>query len=246
VNHSVWSQPEPILDLALVDGDSQLLILNTGKVAAYRMTDGKWSLSAQAFLSLARPTARDPRGRLEINADSLRAFVPGTTCTGALTPSVRFTCAPGSDSWPLNPREAGLEVHWVTDRNTLESAGVSGTFFNAGGDVFATSDNQIKDRANATMPGAEKWGSDLARIENPCGPNPLVIASAAGEALGGDQVQVFEIANGQAGAASEPLALPGAVTTLWPAETAGQVTLVVRNSKTGNYEASRLGLACTQ
>ena len=46
--------------------------------------------------------------------------------------------------------------------------------------------------------------------------------------------------------ASEPMALPGPITALWPAETPGQATLVVRNSKTGNYEASRLGVACAE
>jgi hypothetical protein len=40
--------------------------------------------------------------------------------------------------------------------------------------------------------------------------------------------------------------LTGPITALWPAETAGQATLVIRNSKTGNYEASRLGLACAE
>ena len=46
--------------------------------------------------------------------------------------------------------------------------------------------------------------------------------------------------------ASDPLPLPGPVTALWPAETRSQATLVVHNLQTGEYEASRLGLACTQ
>jgi hypothetical protein len=40
--------------------------------------------------------------------------------------------------------------------------------------------------------------------------------------------------------------LPGPVTALWAAETGREVTLVVHNLQTGQYEASRLGLACAQ
>ena len=71
---------------------------------------------------------RDPRGRLEIAAAALRVYLPGTTCSGVLQPSVIFTCAPSNEPWPLNPRDAALQVRWVTDRNLLESDGVRGAF----------------------------------------------------------------------------------------------------------------------
>ncbi len=77
-------------------------------------------------------------------------------------------------------------------------------------------------------------------------PDPTVLASGSGDNPDQDQAQAFEIASGRAAPLSEPLTLPGPITALWPAETTGQATLVVRNSKTGNYEASRLGVACTQ
>ena len=73
-----------------------------------------------------------------------------------------------------------------------------------------------------------------------------MIAAMPGDGPEHDQVQAFEMVSGQPVARSEALPLPGSVTALWPAETAGQATLVVRNSKTGNYEASRLALACAQ
>jgi len=47
-------------------------------------------------------------------------------------------------------------------------------------------------------------------------------------------------------ARSEPISLPGPVTALWPAVEPAQATLVVRNSNTGNYEASRLAVACAE
>jgi hypothetical protein len=72
------------------------------------------------------------------------------------------------------------------------------------------------------------------------------LGSAAGDAEDHDQIQAYEMVDGQAVAASDLLFLPGPVTALWPSETPGQSTLVIRNSKTGNYEASRLGVACTE
>lgn len=245
VKTPVWDQAEPVLDVVLLDSGSQLLVLSAGKVAGYRMADGNWTLSVQAFFTLARPPARDARGRLEFADGALRVYLPGTTCSSPLS-SLRFTCSAASDPWPLNPRDTAFEVRWVTDRNLLESSGVPGAFYNAAAGLLAASDSRIKDRANDPVAGADGWGSDLAGVENPCGSSTLVIASAAGDGQAGDQVRVFEIANGQAAPASEALALPGAVTALWPADASGQVTLVVRNSKTGNYEASRLGLACAE
>ncbi len=244
VQQPIFEQPEPVLDVLRLD--SQLLVLSSGKVAAYRLADGKWTLTAQALLALSRPIPRDPRGRLELAGGALHVYVPGTTCAGPANPPLRLTCFAANDSFPLNPREAAFEAHWVTDRNLLESSGVAGAFYTAAAGLVDAPDGRIKDRSNAAMAGTDSWGSDIASIENSCGPAPLVMTAASGDATAGDRVQLFDIASGQAVPASEALALPGPVTALWPAETPGQVTLVIRNSKTGNYEASRLGLACAE
>ena len=99
-------------------------------------------------------------------------------------------------------------------------------------------------RRSRPHPALKAGAATSPRIDNPCAQSAIAIAD--GNSSDHDQVQAFEIAGGQASAASEPLAMPGTVTALWPAETRGQVTLVVRNSQTGDYEASRLGLACAQ
>jgi hypothetical protein len=134
----------------------------------------------------------------------------------------------------------------VSDGNVLESAGLKGSLYNVAQDLFASSNGSIQDRAGVTAPGTESWGNDLAAIANPCGSGNVLIVSMAGDNREHDQVQVFEMIGGQPVARSEAMALPGVVTALWPAETPGQATLVVRNSKTGNYEASRLALACAE
>src|ERR1700722_3599407 len=110
-------------------------------------------------------------------------------------------------------------THWVPDRNVLE------------GDAPALS--------------FEGWGSDWANIADPCAAAGTVeIASSPNTEH--DSVRAYLILDRQANPVSDPLPLPGPVTALWPAETTGQATIVVHNLQTGEYEVSRLGLACTQ
>jgi len=242
----VWEQPEPVLDFLILDLDSQLLILSPARVTNFRLANGKWSANGQAFLTVDRPAPRDPRGRLEFINGALRAFLPGTTCSGQLKPQLEFACAPGNEPWPINSQDPATTVRWVSDSNVLQSGGVKGSFYNAAQGLFASSNDSIQDRAGTTAPGTESWGSDLAAIANPCRSGNVLIVSLPGDNREHDQVQIFEMISGQPVARSEALGLEGQVTALWPAETPGQATLVVRNPKTGNYEASRLALACAE
>ncbi len=209
----LWTQPDPILDILLVDSDSEMLVLSTTKVASYRSTGDKWTPSATASLLLPRPLPRDPRGRLEATAGGFEAFLPAATCTGAWNPELKLTCASGITNWP-----GTVGTHWVADRNVLEG--------------------------DAPTPSFEGWGSDWASIADPCGAGTVVIASSPNTEH--DSVRGYEVANGQATPASDAIPLQGPVTALWPAESHAQATLVVRNLQTGEYEASRLGLACTE
>jgi len=216
----LWTQPEPILDVLLLDSNPQMLVLSGSKIASFRFSGDKWTPSATASLVLPRPIPRDPRGRIERTPDGFRAYLPGATCTGALQPDLKVTCAPGNETWP------DAQVRWVTDRNMLESDAGKAPFYSI---------------ANGFFGGAEGWGSDIAAVNDHCNSGDAVIASSA--ATDHDEVRAY---TSQAMPASEALPLPGPVTALWPAEARGQVTLVVRNEQTGEYEASRLGLACSQ
>ena len=82
--------------------------------------------------------------------------------------------------------------------------------------------------------------ADRASIANPCGTGTLEIASNANNEH--DSVRVRDGAD----PVSDPLTLPGPVTALWPAESGREVTLVVHNLQTGEYEASRLLVACNR
>ena len=128
-------------------------------------------------------------------------------------------------------------MRWVSDRNALESDRVRGAFFSAGAGLVASADGRIRDVAGEVVADTEGWTGDLASLKNPCGGAAVVVVA------GNRSVQAFDAG---AGPASEPLSLGGQVSALWPAETPGQATLVVRNPATGNYEASRLGASCAE
>jgi hypothetical protein len=238
---AIWEQADPVLDFLLLESDAELLVLGATNVTSYRLANGKWTARSVASLTPSRPLPRDPRGRLQTAPGGFRVYLPGTTCNGTLEPTLRLTCAPGNEMWPIDPRDPGLQARWVTDRNMLELESPSIRFFTEAAGLFATNDNRVVNRSGESVPGAEAWGSDVAGIENPCGLNATIVA-----AKNGDQLQIYEVANGRAVASGEPLALSGSVTALWPVETRDQATLVIRNPKTGNYEASRLRVACAQ
>jgi hypothetical protein len=210
-----WTEAEPILDMLLVDSDSQMLILDADKIVSFRWMGKKWTPSATASLVLPRPLPRDPRGRLEATAGGFEAFLPVATCAGVWNPELKLTCAGGTASWP-----GTFGTHWVADRNVLD------------GD------------ARATAPSFEGWGSDVASITDPCSTGTVVMASSPTNEQ--DSVRTYQVLDRQATPLSDALPTYGPVTALWPSESGREATLVVHNLQTGEYEASRLGLACTE
>ena len=214
----LWAQPEPILDVLLLDNEMRMLVLDTNKVASFRFSNGKWIPGATASLVLPRPIPRDPRGRIEAVPEGFRVFIPGATCTGSLQPDLKVACAPGNETW------SNGQVRWVTDSNMLESDTAKMPFYTTARGLFG---------------GAEGWGSDIAAVDDSCAGSGAVIATSADR----DDVRAY---TPQATPASDALRLPGPVTALWESDSRSQVTLVVHNLQTGEYEASRLGLACSQ
>ncbi len=219
----LWTQPEPILDVLLSDPNT-MLVLSPSKVTGFRFAAANWTLSATASLVLPRPIPRDPRGRIESTSGGFRAYLPGATCTGAFQPDLKVTCEAGNETWP------DAQVRWISGRNLLESDAVKGPFYSTANRVFMMADGRT------TAP--EAWGSDIASVQNTCGAAVIATSTSTDR----DSVQAYQ--NGTP--VSDALPSPGPITALWPSETSGEVTLVVHNLQTGNYEASRLGLACSQ
>jgi len=242
----ITEQTEPILDVWMSDSGLDLLVLTPAKVIAMHLTDGKWTPNGQASLPVARPIPRDPRGRLQAVSGSLGVYLPGTTCTGQVGPRPIFSCEAVNSHWSMGTFEP-TQVRWVTDRNVLETDSVGGSFYTAAMGWFASANGKVVNREGEVQ-GTHNWGSDLAAIANTCGSaeSKIVIVAGAGDTNQQDQVQAFSPPPEPPAAVSAPVVLPGPVTALWPAERTAQATLVIRNSITGNYEASRLSLVCTQ
>ncbi|HTW66261.1 MAG TPA: hypothetical protein VME17_16670 [Bryobacteraceae bacterium] len=225
----LWTQPEPILDVLLLNSGTQMLVLGANKIAIYNLSGSNWMPGAIQSLVLPRPIPRDPCGRLEPASDGFRAYLPGASCTGSMQPDLRVTCAPGNEAWTYGTA-TDTQVRWVTDRNVLESDAVKGPFYTAANGVYAMADDHVT--------GPDAWGSDIASVDSACGAAVIATSTATDR----DSVRAYQ----NTAPASDALPLSGPATALWPAETSGQATLVVHNLQTGVYEAYRLGLACAQ
>lgn len=86
----------------------------------------------------------------------------------------------------------------------------------------------------------EGGGSDAAYLPEACSGYNLYISDSPKSE--DDSVRVYQAAMPM----SDPLPLPGPVTALWPEASGREAILVVHNLQTGEYEASRLGVACSQ
>ena len=249
---AVIEQAEPILDFAVLNSGSELLALGAGKLSMYRQADGKWTLSSSSAIPLSRPLPRDPRGRLLVERDTFRAFLPGASCQGIAQTPLVIACNPINEAWAFDASNRGPAVHWVNDRNYLEVAGSQTAFYTAASLdngarlVVAALDGRARDSSNEPLAGADAWGSDLAGPLQACGSKSILIAVRAGDNDSSDALQAYQLGPGAVEPASEPLALPGSVSALWDTGSPAQVNTVVRNRKTGAYEASRLDLVCAE
>jgi hypothetical protein len=216
----LWEQPSPILDIA-VDGD-RLYVLEPMRVAGKNVRP--------TALALPRPMPRDPRGRIEVTGpEAVRILLPGVRCSGPLS---KLPCNIAREPWI------------VAARNYFE--GARGRFYTS-----AEADGVVlqaeTDGRTRVYPGTssdalrviEGWGSEIAAIESGCGAQ--VLAS-----LETDQLQAFQFTGGAIRATTVPLVLDGPVTAVWPSEKRDQVTVIAYNRTTGNYEASRVAVSCTQ
>ena len=113
----LFSQEEPILDVALIDNAgagisggaavspaARLLVLDATRVAIYRQQSGHWELDASLTIAATRALPRDLRGRLILRRDHLfDAYLPGTFCRSSASVPLTLTCSASDDPWPLAP-----------------------------------------------------------------------------------------------------------------------------------------------
>lgn len=238
-------EAEPILDAAVL-GDT-LLVLEPARLWLYGRASRGWERAQSLEIPQAKVWPRDVRGRLQEQAASFRAWLPGLLCTGTLQPSPALQCAESAAPWPVEPGGSVL----ASGRNYFLADGLPPFFSSArAGDalLIAGADGGIRVYAGQTQaPGAiSGWGSDLAAVETRCGGGRQVLATHGGESGEADSVQAFEITDGQPAAASAPVEFSGPVTALWTAPGNDGAVAVVRDLKKGTYAAYRLSISCSR
>jgi hypothetical protein len=224
----VIAQPAPVLDF-LLPSASQLIVLEPGRAVNYSLTGTRWTIDHFTEVTLERPLPRDPRGRL-IYANGL----------------AEIHLADRAAPWPLGEQQ----VRWVAGRNYLTTPGASPFFttaFSSNRNARAELDGRVHvyDATGNPLALVDSWGSDLAAIAGSCG-RSFVVASSNSERDLPDRLQAYDLTDQGAIAMGDPLTFPGRITALWPSETGGQLSVVAHNPGTGQYEAYRVALTCTQ
>jgi hypothetical protein len=255
---SVWQQDGPILDFFA--DNRNLAVLEPDQVSLYANDSGQWRGRYTLAIVHDQPWPRDLRGRLKVNGGQIAAFLPGTLCTGTLSPP-SLECHPGDDPWPL---DEGRMVAFYTPRRNFFSGILSGPsagasvipFFSAAawtsGDqrqwLFTGTDGRARLYQNdLSAPAAvfNFWGSNLAAVHSSCGSGWQLLVTAPADMIRPDSVQAVEIAGREAQPVSSPIDLAGSVSALWPSGKSGETAnAVMQWPVTGKYEAFALTVTC--
>jgi hypothetical protein len=261
------SQPDPILDVAVVAGNPRrLFALSAAAITPYEFEENHWVPGQSLAIHHDHPLPRDLRGRIMLRrtADPLfDAYLPGLVCRSINSSSLAMSCSSSDDPWPLQTQGFGLSGFFAPARNFFTGALVPGVgqqksapgFYSAAAIprakytlwIFAGVDGQLHlldGVNNQTLPKI-RWGSDISGLHTSCRPDSQVLATSAGSGSQ-DSVQAFEFPDREPVPVSQKLQLNGNITALWSAQDGQSATAVFRNSETGNYEAVLLDLACVQ
>jgi hypothetical protein len=256
--NAIWQQETPILDF--FEDHQSLVVLEPSQLALYTNDSGQWRGRYTLFISHAQPWPRDLRGRLKVNNGQITVFLPGTLCTGAVSPP-SLDCRSSDDPWQL---DQGQLVAFYSPRRNFFTGILSGSsggasvvpFFSgatwASGDqkqwAFAGTDGRARLYQNdLAAPAAlfNGWGSNVAAVHSNCGSGWQLLTTAPTDTSRPDSIQAVEISGREAQAVSMPLDLAGSVLALWPSgknnESANAVTY---SESSGKYEALVLTVTC--
>ena len=233
----VRTQAEPALDFAIAQ--DRLAVLEPARLAVYRREADGWHSAAEIPIAPAAPLPRDPRGRLAFDGENFDAHLPGTRCAGSLAGGAG--CKADGSAW----REGPVDVAWVARRNFLTATGVpffyTGAALDSGAMLIADTEGSIGiTGSNITV--REKFGGDLAAISTACTTSHAIIVTS--QAVDSDMLQAVEVVGSELRPLTERMPLAGPVVAMWAADPPGEVSVVIRNNRSGDYEASRVSLVC--
>jgi hypothetical protein len=262
----LWSQPEPVLDAAVIEDSGNpayLVVLDSERVSLYHMQNGNWQQEQSLIIPHAHPWPRDMQGRVILRKDHLfDLFLPGVSCASSAKAPLTITCRDGDEPWPLSADESAPRAFHGANRNFFTGvfkAALPGPlaprFYSAVAltrgkyTLWAVTgvDGQLHlldGMRDQLMPGAG-WGSQVAAVQSACGGSQL-LASREGDGASGDSVRAYAIPDREPVALSAPLDFSGPVTAMWTDADDRTVTTISRNAQTGNYDVYRLAIVCNQ
>jgi hypothetical protein len=102
---SLWSQDDPILDVAVLEENpapTHIAVLDPEEISIYRLQGGKWQAEQELPITHQHPWPRDLRGRLVLARDHLfDAYLPGVICASSAATPLTLKCEESDDPWPL-------------------------------------------------------------------------------------------------------------------------------------------------
>jgi hypothetical protein len=261
----LWVQAEPILDVAVIDGNpTHMAVLDANRISLYKLAGTRWQSEQWLPVTHTRAWARDLRGRLVLRKDHLfDAYLPGVFCRSTASIPLVLNCSESDDPWPLAPEPFNLSAFFAPSRNYFTGALAPGLSKQTSAPPFysaaplprdqyslwllAAVDGQVHllDGVTDQKAGALDWGSDLASIHSGCGSGWDVLATSRSDGPA-DSVRAFAVADREPAAVSSPLEFDGRITALWAEANGNNAIAVSRNLDTGNYEAFRLSFTCGQ
>lgn len=261
----LWSQPERILDAAVLDGNpAHLAVLSADKLDLYGFRDGRWQPDQSFPIMHARPWPRDLRGRLILRQDHLfDAHLPGVFCKSTKTAPLGVNCRESDDPWPVGSDQFHLSAFFAPARNFFTGVLVPGVGKQATGPAFYSTATLPRDKYTLALfagvdgqvhlldgladhvAGNLGWGSNIASVHTECGSGWQVLATQSGTGPS-DAIRTYEIPDREPVLVSQPLEFGGSITALWAESNGNTAVAISHNSETGKYEAYRLTVACGQ
>jgi hypothetical protein len=224
----VWEQEGPMLDW--LAADDQLFVLDPQGLTRLERRDGRYQVAERALLAL--PVLRDLRGVLARDGDSLFADAAGQLCHGAWKPKLDLRCETGGG--------------FLAGRNTLAAPDLPPHFSRGemGVETLITEmDGRVHlyDSARKPLATFDGWGPDFAILSNSCARMKIVVAGSE-DRSSSDTLTLYDVLNHMPARASDPSPEPGPVLSL--ASEGSSARAVVKNLKTGHYEAYSISVDC--
>ncbi len=249
-----------------------MLILEPKKVSLYRRQSDRWELRHSYDVPTEKPWPRDLRGQILLEDHFFQIHLPGIECDGDAWKAITMECEEIATPWTLSSARGQSEDYGLAPRQNFflerPSPGVENPrklapfysyasvvdeknetfsiYTGLDGRTRIYGEDSDEPEANSNEPEAviAGWGSEIAGLESDCGNHSQVLATQPGDAAVPDAVRAFEIINRRVVAVSPAVELPGPVIVLWTGSDNGKVIAVVRNLKTGRYEAYQLSISC--